>query len=290
MHELRLNHILAPVDLGERARAALQYAALLASRFDSRMTLLYVDDSLTLQSYDLMYGGYHDLPPATVHDMEEEVRRFASPILGDREFEVLVFGDDPAHAIATTARECSVDAVVMGTHARHGIERLKSGSVAELVLHAADRPVFTVPAAHDGDPVRTIVCPVNFTEQAREAAAAACSLSRAFGAELHLVHVAEHGALAGDREYRQRLLGWLGGSEASCRFHDVIVRGGSAADRIVDCVEDLDADLLVLGSRPKFHQRRSVIGATAESLVRVMPCAILNVISPAVRELEPAAV
>lgn len=48
---------------------------------------------------------------------------------------------DPASAIVDAARERKVDMIVLGTHARQGLERWRHGSVAETVARKAPCPV-----------------------------------------------------------------------------------------------------------------------------------------------------
>jgi len=53
-------------------------------------------------------------------------------------------GQRIADAILTACRQCGADLIVMGTHGRHGIERLALGSDAEDVLRRSPVPVLVV--------------------------------------------------------------------------------------------------------------------------------------------------
>lgn len=52
---------------------------------------------------------------------------------------------EPAEVIVEVAKELSVSLIVLGTHARHGLERIFRGSVAERVLHHAPCGVYIYP-------------------------------------------------------------------------------------------------------------------------------------------------
>lgn len=54
------------------------------------------------------------------------------------------FADEPGEAIEQYSRASDAELVVMATHARRGIARLFSGSVAERVLERGVRPVLLV--------------------------------------------------------------------------------------------------------------------------------------------------
>lgn len=280
---MNIEHILAPVDLGDSSRRALSYARSLAEQFDARITLLYVDDSMTLQSYDTMYTGY-GIPEEQAKAVESEVREFASANLGGRECAVAVVGDDPALAISRAADRYEADTIVMGTHARTGMDRVFVRSVAENVLRMTNRPILAVPPMEIGEraTVKRVVCPINFSDLAREAALAACRLSKSFGADLYLVHVVENGQPDVELStISATFKEWLGAPGGDCNFRKLVVRsGGGAAERVLDAVEDLDADLLVVGARQKAQHTRTVIGTTTEQLVRNAPCPVFSVVRP----------
>ena len=63
-------------------------------------------------------------------------------------------------------------------------------------------------------------------------------------------------------------------------FHELTMRGG-AAERVLDCVDDLGADLLVIGAQHKFFRETTVIGTTTERLVRFAQCPVLTVVRAA---------
>ena len=61
----------------------------------------------------------------------------------------LVGSEPAASPTMPAAEEVSADLIVVGTHGRTGIASFLLGSVAQGVLHAADRDVLTVPAHRD---------------------------------------------------------------------------------------------------------------------------------------------
>jgi len=57
----------------------------------------------------------------------------------------------PAEKVIAYAKENDIDLVAMSTHGRSGITRWILGSVADKVVHAADRPVLVVRASEKVD-------------------------------------------------------------------------------------------------------------------------------------------
>jgi nucleotide-binding universal stress UspA family protein len=67
--------------------------------------------------------------------------------LGDESIETLVGEGDCAQAILDAAKELDVDTIVMGTHSRHGLDKILMGSIAEKVLRHATVPLYIIPTS-----------------------------------------------------------------------------------------------------------------------------------------------
>jgi nucleotide-binding universal stress UspA family protein len=287
MNAPQLSHVLTPVDLGHSSEAALRCAQKLAGAFGARLTLMYVNDGLTLQSYDEIYTGYRDLPDEQKTMMADAVREWARPIIGNAKYDVLAVADDPVRAIASAAERVDADLIVMGTHRRTGWQRLMGGSLSEAVLHHTDRPVIAVPQS-SGLELSDIVCPVNFTDVAHRAARAACCMSSAIGARLHVLHVAERPA----HELAKRLREWVGSRlSPDCNVHEIIARGSSADERIVEYAGEVRAGFIVVGAERRRNGERATIGTTTERIMRLSPTPVMSVVRPmrVVDSILPAA-
>ncbi|HEX9160179.1 MAG TPA: universal stress protein [Thermoanaerobaculia bacterium] len=289
MSEPIYKHIVTPVDLGGTSIAALHYAGLLAKKLGAEVTIVYADELATL------YGGFDSewldtrVSPAdeTVR-LEKALREFAAQHLQNVAAPDIVV--KPGHPVATivrVAKERGADLIIMGTHGRRGWRRALAGSVADGVVRNAAQPVLVVPEHHDGQPlpeqISRVVCPVNFSDAARVAACHASALTTAFGADLILVHVSES-ADPDSAEILEQFREWLPEEvREHSSYRQVVLRGGPA-ERVLDCVEDLQADLLVIGAQLKWLRSESVIGTTSERLLRFSPVPILTVTRPLVPE------
>jgi nucleotide-binding universal stress UspA family protein len=143
-------HLLITLDGSELAQKALDYVQDLAAP-GARLTLLTVVDLPDISAYGLypVPLAVDDYRSALTHAEQgalEYIEREAEP-LRESGFVVdtLVLTGVAAHAIVEQAAELDVDAVVMSTHGRGGINQWLFGSVTQKVLTMTTRPVFVVP-------------------------------------------------------------------------------------------------------------------------------------------------
>jgi nucleotide-binding universal stress UspA family protein len=145
----------------------------------------------------------------------------------------------------------------------------------------------------DPSPVRRILCPVDFSAPSRRAIEYAVDLAERLGAELHLLHVFQipsvalpDGALiAGERwtasilDQAQRDLDRLTTEHAHRRVKIVphVVQGivHREIDRVA--IEDLGAELIVMGTHDRGPLGRVFVGSVAERVVRTSRCPVLAV-------------
>jgi nucleotide-binding universal stress UspA family protein len=132
--------ILCPVDLSAASRTAARTAAVMADRFDARLTVVFVDDPLLSQAAQRFDEG--ELARRT----ETELTRFVQKAIGKRPacgYEIV--NGDPATEILKAARRLKADLIVMGTQGHRGPKRFFFGSTAATVVKRTTIPVLVVP-------------------------------------------------------------------------------------------------------------------------------------------------
>jgi nucleotide-binding universal stress UspA family protein len=197
---------------------------------------------------------------------------------------------DPVGVILLHAHSRRSDLIVLGTHGRTGLDRLRAGSVAERVARQAACPVLVVPVppAGAGDEVsgsfRNVVCPIDFSDASGAGLEQALRVVDQDGGQLTLMHVvapldltevsryAYHFTVP---EYGRRLQ-----RDAWQRLQDIVpadlrttnrlrarVVSGAPADGIARVAREIEADLIVMGVTSRGPVGRTLFGSTA---VRVM--------------------
>ena len=214
---------------------------------------------------------------------------------------------DPAGVILLHANAGRFDLIVLGTHARTGVERLRAGSIAEQVTQRARCPVLIVPMPEKrrADPAsfRNIVCPVDFTHASDAALRQALQLVKG-GGRLTLLHVSRGlNPLGATRyayhfsvpEYARRLQ-----QDAWQRMQDAVpveartmadvrarVVSGTPATEIARIASEIDADLIVMGVTSRGAIGRRLIGSTAARVIRTAARPVLAVPERVSERLDP---
>jgi nucleotide-binding universal stress UspA family protein len=136
--------------------------------------------------------------------------------------------------------------------------------------------------------VREVLVATDFSETANTAVRVARASARAFGARLHVVHV----AWADNRELDALFARFLGDLGTTGPIAVVSLRG-DAPEEIVRYAKVHGIDLIVLGVHGRTGVSPAVIGSVAERVVRTAPCPVLTVPHPSpgeeARVLPPSA-
>lgn len=141
-----LKHILVPLDGSALAEKALDYAVQILNP-NGWITLLSV-----IETPDVI-NVFHPLPlnlmmvEENLDSAKNYLARIAEELREKYHFHVNIEAKigKPVKAITNVADAEAVDAIVMSTHGRTGVEHFMLGSVTQKVLHTAERPVFVVP-------------------------------------------------------------------------------------------------------------------------------------------------
>ncbi len=149
--EKPIQHILVPLDGSDLSEEILTPAFELAERLDAAVTLLHVDDSLSLVEHasldaldqfepniaEQLRVSYANRSEMYLRDMRERLDTFV-PVNT-----ISVLGK-AADEILTVAQHESCDLIAMSTHGRSGVQRWVYGSVTEKVLRSTDTSLLIV--------------------------------------------------------------------------------------------------------------------------------------------------
>lgn len=134
-----------------------------------------------------------------------------------------------------------------------------------------------------GYPFRTLVCPVDFSDNSLSALDVARQIAAGMQGVVHLVHVvptvlpedeAEQ-AYRGEEAATAARLETIGKERLGEVKFEVHVPVGATAELVDDLARRLSADLIVVASHGRHGLPRLFLGSTAEAIIRRAPCPTL---------------
>lgn len=140
-----MKHLLIPLDATPLSEKALEHAEKILDA-GGRLTLVRVpvkapaQNRRDLVNHQILQRDMAGHARSYLEDKAQELRR-----RGIRA-EVRLLEGDPAQAIVSAANELKVDAIVIATHERQGLNRWLQSSVTRQVLGRARCEVIVVPA------------------------------------------------------------------------------------------------------------------------------------------------
>lgn len=285
-----LNRILAPLDGSDISEIVFPWLKLLAEKGGEDTEILL------LRAFEPPSRVYllPDLSLPTSNAVSDEF--FAGKILKYLEEQELKFPElnvsshmvigDPASEILSRTEEH--DLIVMASHGRGGIGRWLLGSVTTKVARGADIPLLVV-GAHSAEGesrrarINKILVPVDGSEAAERAFHTACTWAERFGAKLFLYQGVSEVELTNQvglernkqgmtfaKSYLKNLAASVESQEVDWEVRETYGRVGIAA-----YAEEVDADLIIMGSHGKGGLQRWLIGSQTERTLQKAPCPVL---------------
>ena len=294
----QLQRILCPVDFSDPSRKALRYAAGLARKYGSDLTVLYVEEVLL----DAARSEVNRHAPI-LRNPEEDLRTFVNATgVAGLNVDVRWVAGNVVGRILDHARGLRSDLIVIGTRGRSGLTRAILGSVADRVLRQAECPVMTIPPTGADVAGKTditlgspILCASDFSPSCKKALDVGLWFSEQEDARVILLNVMQWptsfpivGAppamvrafptrteLA--REARERLAAALPADAWHRCRSEVMVESGKPSDVILRIAANEAVTLIVMGVSSRGAIDQMIFGSTIRSVIQAAHCPVLSV-------------
>lgn len=278
-----LSRMLVPTDFSDAAQSAVRLAGELAAAAGTGCEV----HVLHATSADTVEDG-----PVPLR-LEVAERMLADSGAGSNTSSHATVAEDVPQELSEWASRNSVDLIVMGTQGRSWAKQIVLGSVAARVAQLAPCSVLLVPpqprTAHERHPaLGSVTIGVDFS--AASLAAAEWVLADVMpSGRRQVVHVLERPDaveyIADDQEIRTRLMNDLrveaderiATQFPALRVDERRVVVGRAAEMLVQCAHEADADFIVVGGQTRRRRLWSGLGSTAEQLVHSTDLPVLVV-------------
>jgi nucleotide-binding universal stress UspA family protein len=299
------HRILVPLDGTRFGDHALPYAVDIAQRTGATLELAHVHHHHELEPalVGMTQYRFQKISEAdAVHDREEQTAEH--DYLEQRAAEIelrypvrvttRLLAGRTASAIAREAQDIVAELVVMATHARHGLERLRFGHLAHELVRVLNVPALCVRPTSDESPItapalRRVLVPLDGSDFSEQVLDAVAPLLMALQAEPTLLHILSPRPLlrSGMQERRvlhthQQAISYLQG--VADRFH------GRLPAAILTALEDSQPgnvitsllaagkfDMVAMATHGRSGVSRLLLGSVAEEVLRHVEQPVLMV-------------
>ncbi len=267
-----MKRILVPYDFSKVSEHALDFACQIAEKVDGDIMLLKVIEHPTRDSFRTM-GIQEDDPMENLYikKLYETIRQKLDEVVSkakysDEKISTKIQIGNSYNTIIDQIVEEKVSLLVVGTEGAEGLDEFFVGSNAEKIVRKASCPVITIMKEVEFEPIEKIVfasdfmnCDQNFVSKVKD-------LQKTFDAHLNIVKVNTPASFTSTRHDMKQMEEFV--EKYSIENYTIdIYNYKNEEDGIVYFAEDMNADMIALGT----HQRKGVghflAGSIAEDVV-----------------------
>lgn len=268
-----MKSILVPTDFSEQATYALDLAATLARKSGAKVQLLNVVEAPHGSSFSSM--GEVSTPDAKdsvyfIQLIESAKRKFDEMASEGKYADIVLEGvvevGHPFEHISRTVAEHEVDLVVMGTKGSSGLEEIFVGSNTEKVVRRTDCPVLTVKTPVAAEEIKSIAFATNFRGDHSKLIHQLGELQKLFGATIHIVSVNTPSNFENDRYYKKAMKEFAEKHQLE-NYTMNVYNDDPEEDGIIYFAEDIDVDMIALGTHGRTGISRLLSSSIAEDVV-----------------------
>lgn len=269
--------ILVPVDGSHSCLHAKMFAASIAKKFDSKVTVVHV------VSHEFMHPelkAQYQLPNSILHKIDaaylqagKKIIRNAEDLFREANIPVearLVTHEDPAEYLLELVKDEKYQLVVIGNRANTQSERYSLGSVTEKVARHAECPVLIVKRKPK---LENLLAAVDGSKHSDKALEYAAQLAQHYSANLALLHVEEDKLVRIGGPQVVECLGTVGEcilKDAESKIKGIslnkMLEYGSPAQIIIKVAKKANVDIIVVGSRGLSSIRRYLLGSVSDDI------------------------
>ena len=271
-----MKRILVPYDFSEVSEHALDLACQIAHKVDSEIMLINVIEHPTADSFKTL--GIQDMDPMEqlyIKKMYEIVQKKLSEVVSNAKYAnekitTKIQLGNPFNTIIDQIVEEKASLLVVGTEGSEGLDEFLIGSNAEKIVRKASCPVITVQDKCELEPIEQIVFASDFQNTDDDFVSEVKDLQRVFDAKLNIVKINTPASFTSTRHDTRQMKDFAE-KYGIDNYSIDIYNYRTEEDGIVLYAEDIDADMIALGT----HQRKGVghflAGSIAEDVVNHSP-------------------
>ena len=278
-----IGSLLIPTDGSDGAVTGAKVGIAVASKLGAEVHVISVVD-LPADASEFDDQGLVSALESQARDDVERIATLTREFDDRLEITTTVSQGTPFQTIREYAHRREIDAIVMGTKGRTGLDRVLLGSVTENVLRTAHIPVLAVPPEADVPEIdevgfRSLLLPTDGSPGAEIATTWAIALSDRLGATLHTVFSVDTSRYVSELDESKIIAAFEDRGERAIegvqeRATDAginvasSIASGRPASVILEYVSERDIDLIVMGTHGRTGIGQWFLGSVTENVVR----------------------
>jgi nucleotide-binding universal stress UspA family protein len=275
-----IRNVMVPIDFSQPSRMALEYGIALARVVRARITLIHV-----IEPEPVLAATERERAKIESDRRETALRKVEELVApedeDDLDLRIVIRSGNARKEIPAAVDEQHVDMVVLGTHGRGRLGRFVLGSTTEGLLRKLPVPVITVSHVMSPRPFKRILFATDLSDSSHGAFIFALDMARKLRADILALHVMGAPTMAAGElgmtvepnqsaleEVRRRLRTLAKEGQVWGIAVHVSIADGVAATQIMEAAAESQADLILLAIESKGLIERTLLGTTAERVVR----------------------
>ena len=268
-----MKKILVPYDFSPVALHALNFAADLARKSsDCTVTVINVIEQPTPETIKTMgISDYDPMQLIYIKKLIERVKEKMEALMSETKYKdislryKIVLGQ-PFKEISNEISTEGVELVIMGTSGASGAKEFLVGSNAERMVRYSKCPVITLSEAASVSDIQDIVFASNFHDVPPSFVSHVKKLQEAFDAELKIVMINTPSTFTTSRQDKKLAEDFVAKYDIKNYSFDTY-NSLNEEDGIVEFAEDIDADMIAIGTKQRRGVGHFLAGSIAESVV-----------------------
>jgi nucleotide-binding universal stress UspA family protein len=278
-----LRKILLATDFSKYSENMVDNAIDIAKLFESKIILIHVlPDRI---KNDKVKALIKKAANAQLDILKEKIEK--SGVEADTP--IIKFGNHFDKIIQVSNKE-NVNLIIIGAGAKLKKDVFKLGTTAEKLVRRSDKPVLVVKKGSEFNKIKSVLCPVDFSEESTLALNNSINITRRYNSKLIILGVLEPNKLgfkglnlkwdeidALNRvDFEKEMTSYLENFNLIDVNYKTVIKTGDPATKILRTIKRKNTDLLVMGSSGKSNFHRMIMGSVTEKVIREVPCSFLT--------------
>jgi nucleotide-binding universal stress UspA family protein len=277
-----MKQVLVAIDFSKTSLNALRFGIMLANKSNANLQMVWVDNTT---SEEVVFDDYSADERAEKVDMLKDIQKENKKLLKGGKLDYKIRKGKVYIEVAQQAKNIGADIIISGTHGVSGFEEFWIGSNAYRIVTHAPCPVVTIRQGFEVAEIKSMVLPIDSTQETRQKIPVAANLAMMFGSEIHVLSLYSTPLKSVHKRvdnYALQVKQYL--DEHKIKY----VMGSRESDNItrstLDYSESVDAGLIVIMTEQETTTANLFLGTYAQQMINHSTIPVLSVRS---KELVP---